>query len=97
MRRGERAPLELERDLYAYLLPQHLMALLELYRVNCVLDVGANRGQYGTLLREAGYAGRIVSFEPVPHIAQQLEAVAAKDGNWSVHRVRWAARTGRRR
>lgn len=79
--------LEQERDLYAHLLPQHLMALFELYRVNCVLDVGANRGQYGQLLRNAGYTGRIVSFEPVPHLVGALAKVAARDHDWQVHAV----------
>jgi FkbM family methyltransferase len=79
--------LEQERDVYEYLLPHHVIALLELYRVNCVLDVGANRGQYGQLLRHAGYTGRIVSFEPVPHLARALSAVAARDHDWQVHAV----------
>ena len=34
-------------------------------RINLVLDVGANTGQFGQLLRRRGYAGQIISFEPV--------------------------------
>ena len=33
--------------------------------VNCVIDVGANVGQFGIALRRAGYRGCIVLFEPV--------------------------------
>lgn len=49
-----------------------------------VLDVGANHGQSGRLLRRLGYRGRIVSFEPQPHAIRVLEAHAKRDGNWQV-------------
>jgi FkbM family methyltransferase len=59
-----------------------LAALLAHFRISCVLDVGANVGQYGARLRAWGYPGRIVSFEPQagPHAA--LERRAAADAAW---------------
>jgi FkbM family methyltransferase len=53
--------------------------------INCVLDVGANRGQYARNIRQNGYTGRIVSFEPLPHLAAPLRTAAEDDPDWLVH------------
>ncbi len=63
---------------------RHVAAVLQMYRVDCVLDVGANRGQFGTALRAAGYDGRIVSFEPVPDAFAALAEEARDDASWIV-------------
>lgn len=63
---------------------ERLVATLRNRGVTSAIDVGANRGQFGMQLREAGYAGRILSFEPLPGPHAALEAVARKDGNWHV-------------
>ncbi len=64
-------------------LHSHLAELLELKKVNCVFDVGANRGKYAERLREHGYTGRIVSFEPVLATYERLAAEAADDPDWT--------------
>ncbi len=51
--------------------------------VACVLDVGANRGQYGSMLRDIGYHGKIVSFEPVRENFEALQECAKTRGDWS--------------
>jgi FkbM family methyltransferase len=61
-----------------------LIAVLEHARITCVLDVGANRGQYGAMLREWGYRGRIVSFEPLAGAHAALSKRAAADPSWRV-------------
>lgn len=60
------------------------MSVFERAEVDCVLDVGAHKGEYGRLLREYGYDGHIVSFEPVSANARILEEHARVDPKWTV-------------
>jgi FkbM family methyltransferase len=58
----------------------HLFSQL---RIDTVLDVGANAGGFRHFLRDhVGYAGRIVSFEPVRAVYEALVADAAHDPLW---------------
>jgi len=65
-------------------LDTHLMALIRRLDINCILDVGAHHGEYGTILRDAGYKGRIVSFEPVSAHFAVLAERARCDRQWKV-------------
>lgn len=67
-----------------YISAEHIAWVLRELGINCVLDVGGNRGQFGLRLRKGGYDGRIVSFEPLPHLAEQLHRHADQDPNWQV-------------
>ena len=69
-----------------YISAEHIAWVLRELRINCVLDVGGNRGQFGLRLRRAGYHGRIVSFEPLSHLAEQLREHADRDPDWHVVR-----------
>jgi FkbM family methyltransferase len=66
-------------------------------QVDLVLDVGANTGQFATNLRNAGYAGDIVSFEPVYRVFEQLAKNAALDPNWKTAYLALGAVSGRRK
>ena len=61
------------------------MRQLHSHEINLVLDVGANIGQFGRKnLRDAGYRGRIVSFEPLSTASKDLSAEAAGDPFWTI-------------
>ena len=77
-------PLRRQRRLAEEARDAHLEWLLDALDVDLVLDVGANRGQFGTGLRELGYAGPLVSFEPAAGPRERLEDLAAADPAWSV-------------
>jgi FkbM family methyltransferase len=75
-------------------LGSHLEDLFRLLAIDCVIDVGANRGQYGTFLRSLGYAGRIVSVEPVAEVTRDFPN--AGDPAWTVENVALGAQRDRR-
>lgn len=60
------------------------MRMLSAHSVNLVFDVGANTGQFGHILRDAGYCGRIVSFEPLSAAREQLLEASRKDTLWDI-------------
>jgi FkbM family methyltransferase len=61
-----------------------LVRILDHHGITVALDVGANIGQYATRLRQGGWGGRIVSFEPLPASRIALEQAAASDPLWEV-------------
>ncbi|HET6224938.1 MAG TPA: FkbM family methyltransferase [Bacteroidia bacterium] len=58
--------------------------LLQHYHIDLVFDIGANRGQYATGLKSAGFTGRIVSFEPLSDMHKLLDATSKKYTGWTV-------------
>lgn len=61
-----------------------LATMLAHHDVECVLDIGANTGQFAKALRAANYARRIVSFEPLSSAHRELSAAAEHDELWTV-------------
>jgi FkbM family methyltransferase len=60
---------------------------LALHEIDIVLDIGANDGRYATEIRKAGWAGKIVSFEPQPAVFERLVQRMADDTAWSGQQV----------
>lgn len=68
--------------------------LLRRFAPDVVLDVGANAGLYGRALRQTGYRGRIVSFEPLSTAFARLAEEAARDGAWQAVNAALGAAAG---
>lgn len=72
-----------------------LSQLTARFGVDCVFDVGANEGQYATMLRKkVGYRGDLVSFEPLPREQEVLRRRASGDAHWHVEDVAIADEDG---
>lgn len=67
---------------------------LRRHGVDVLLDVGANAGQYATLVRGSGYSGRIVSVEPLEPAYAELSAACAHDPAWTAVHAALAATPG---
>ena len=59
-----------------------LHEILEIKKVNLILDVGANSGDWALDLRNGGYNGKIISFEPLTTEFDSLSKKSLKDSNW---------------
>lgn len=54
-------------------------------RLDLLVDVGANRGQFAKSHYEHGFDGTIVSFEPIPKAYEMLKTAAEKSGrDWRI-------------
>jgi len=68
-------------------LASYIRMLVRELDIDCILDVGAHRGEFATGLRTFGYTGRIISFEPVTRNFLHLQQIAARDSHWEVHQL----------
>jgi FkbM family methyltransferase len=64
-------------------------------KIETVIDVGANVGQFGEGLRAEGFRGRIISFEPIASVFLDLAKKASADGNWEAHQCGLGASAGK--
>ena len=75
-------------------LDSHLSVLLPALGIDLVVDVGANAGQYARRLRQIGYTGDILSYEPLSAMQAVLRRSAWQDARWAVRDVALGAEAG---
>jgi FkbM family methyltransferase len=74
----------------------HLKELFAALRIDTVLDVGANYGQFYEFLREkVGFTGQIHSFEPIPELGAKLIARSGSDPKWQVNQCALGIQSGK--
>ena len=61
-----------------------ILEFFSIYKIDTVLDIGANIGQFAMELRESGYKGRMISFEPLSEAYSHLLINSKKDPNWII-------------
>lgn len=83
-RLGKRYGYEIRGQRSAFAMQRAVVGLIQEQQINVVLDVGANGGQFAGELREFGYKGRIISFEPLSTAHAELQIRAKHDANWAI-------------
>src|SRR3982751_6790287 len=68
-----------EHERYHWPERDYAQRLFRILDIDYVVDVGANRGQYGKWLRSLGFRGLIISFEPNPTAFAELRQNASED------------------
>lgn len=64
--------------------PLRTAMLLKNAKVDLVIDIGANTGQFAESLYDFGYAGQVLSFEPVPEAHQEISKRSRPYPNWTI-------------
>lgn len=82
-----RAGVEVDRFPRTQTLAGLLHAILRDREIDTVVDVGANTGQFGRLVRSIGHRGPLVSFEPLAEPAAVLRDTARRSPPWTVHEL----------
>lgn len=90
LREIDRRGLQLVPDPFEH----RLVRTIDYCGVTTVIDGGANTGQTGTALRQAGFDGWIHSVEPLASAFNALEARAQGDSKWTVTRAALSDREG---
>lgn len=62
-----------------------LISALKIADINLVFDIGANKGQFCRQIRNSGYCGEVVSFEPLTSARTELIKASLDDEKWFIH------------
>jgi FkbM family methyltransferase len=63
------------------------MKLLRHFKINKIFDIGANVGNYVVAMRDLGFEGEVVSFEPLSDVYDILKKRAQKDPAWKTSNI----------
>jgi FkbM family methyltransferase len=59
--------------------------ILNFCNIDALFDIGANDGQYAKDMRKFGYRHKIISFEPLKSVYEDLKNASLHDNNWIVN------------
>ena len=69
--------------------------IMNILNINLLFDIGANDGEYSKTIRQYGYQGRIISFEPLKDAFTKLNISSANDENWVINNYALGSENGK--
>ena len=70
-----------------FMLIKRMQRIIDEYKIDCIIDVGANSGQYYNFLRkDIKYKGLVISFEPDPESYEVINKNSQNDPFWIVEK-----------
>ena len=75
---------EIKNKKYLYQPDKNLIKSIKHFKINSVLDVGANKGQFALNLFKNNFTGKILSFEPLIHEHEILNKSSLNKKNWII-------------
>lgn len=66
-------------------LENELLKIIKEINVDLVLDIGANKGQFGAMLYDYGYSNNVLSFEPLTEMYKLLDERSKNVKQWHVY------------
>lgn len=70
-----------------FMLIKRMQRIIDEYKIDCIIDVGANSGQYYNFLRkDIKYKGLVISFEPDPDNYEIINKRSQRDSLWIVEK-----------
>ncbi len=68
-----------------FTLIRRMKRIIKEYNIDCIIDVGANIGQYrDTIRKHVGFKGLIISFEPDPECFEVIKRKSENEPLWEV-------------
>jgi len=61
------------------------LALLNSFKIDLIVDVGANQGQFGAEVYGSGYNGEMLSIEPMPDAHARLLKNSERNPKWKIY------------
>ncbi|MCQ8103084.1 FkbM family methyltransferase [Methylomonas sp. SURF-2] len=78
-------------DVHRYVPPlptiSPIVTSLHKFEIDLIFDIGANKGQFASEMRQYGYEGKIVSFEPLSKAHEELLLSSSDDPKWDVYPI----------
>ncbi len=77
---------KIKRKKYLYEPDKNLVKSINHFKINSIIDIGANKGQFALKLFENKFKGNVISFEPLEEEHKILNDISLNNEKWKIAR-----------